>query len=98
MLAAHCIARRFYDVATGPQQEISALVDEQVAEFNKTVSVALDAAFKFAPAGSESAVAAAKSVIDVANSVYDTISKATGQLSSLAEPDIAAASGKKKAS
>jgi phasin family protein len=94
---AAAYAKSFYDIATGTQQEISALLEEQVAEFNKTVSVALDAAFKSAPAGSESAVAAAKSVIDVANSVYDTISKATRQLSSLTEANIVAASGKKKA-
>jgi len=95
---AAAYAKTFYDVATGTQQEISALLEEQVAGFNKSVSVALDAAFKSAPAGSESAVAAAKSVIDVANSVYDSISKATKQLSTLTEANIATASGKKKAS
>ena len=89
-------AKRFYDVATATQQEISVLLEEQVAEFNKNVSVALDAASKSAPAGSESAVAAARSVIDVANSVYDTLSKATRQVSSLTEANIAAANGKKK--
>ena len=95
---ATAYAKSFYDVASGTQHEISALLEEQVAEFNKNVSVALDAAFKSAPAGSESAVAAAKSVIDVANSVYDTISKATKQLSSLTQANMAAAKGKKKAS
>ena len=94
---ATAYAKSFYEVATGTQQEISALLEEQVSEFNKNVSVALDAAFKSAPAGSESAVAAAKSVIDVANSVYDTISKATKQLSSLTETNLAVGSGKKKA-
>ena len=94
---AAAYARSFYEVATATQQEISVLIEEQVAEFNKNVSVALDAASKSAPAGSESAVAAARSVIDVANSVYDTLSKATRQLSSLTEANIAAASGKKKA-
>lgn len=95
---AAAYATSFYDVATGTQLEISALLEEQVAEFNKNVSVALDAAFKSAPPGSESAVAAAKSVIDVANSVYDTISKATRQLSSLTETNIAAAGAKRKVS
>lgn len=94
---ATAYAKRFYDVATATQQEISVLLEEQVAEFNKNVSVALDAASKSAPAGSESAVAAARSVIDVANSVYDTLSKATRQVSSLTEANIAAANGKKKA-
>ncbi|HEX9449794.1 MAG TPA: phasin family protein [Burkholderiales bacterium] len=94
---AAAYAKSFYEVATGTQQEISALLDEQVGEFNKNVAVAMDAAFKSAPAGSESAVAAAKSVIDVANSVYETVAKATRQLSSMTEANIAAASGKKKA-
>ncbi len=95
---ATAYAKSVYDVATGTQQEIGALLEEQVAEFNKNVSVALDTAFKSAPAGSEAAVAAAKSVIDVANSVYDTIAKASKQLTSLTETNVAAASGKKKAS
>jgi phasin family protein len=94
---ATAYAKSFYEVASATQREITALLEEQVAEFNKTVSVALDAAFKSAPAGSESAVAAAKSVIDAASSVYDTVSKATRQLSSMTEANIAAANGKKKA-
>lgn len=94
---AAAYAKSFYDVATGTQHEISALLEEQIAEFNENMSVALDAAFKSAPAGSESAVAAAKSVIDVANSVYDTVAKASKQLTSLTESNIAAAAGKKKA-
>jgi phasin family protein len=95
---ATAYAKSFYDVATVTQHEIGALLEEQVEEFNKTVSAALDTALKSAPPGSESAVAAARSVIDVANSVYDTISKATKQLSTLTEANIAAAKGKKKAS
>ena len=95
---AAAYAKSVYEVASGTQQEISALLEEQVAEFNKNVSVALDAAFKSAPAGSESAVAAAKSVIDVANSVYDTVAKASKQLTSLTESNVAAATSKKKTS
>ncbi len=91
-------AKGYYDVATGTQQEVSALLEEQIAEFNKNVSVALDTALKSAPAGSESAVAAAKSVIDVANSVYETVAKASKQLATLTESNIAAVSIKKKGS
>ena len=94
---ATAYAKRFYEVATGTQQEISALLEEQVGEFNKNVTVALDAALKSAPPGSEAAVAAAKSVIDVTNSVYDTVAKATRQLSAMTEANAAAANGKKKA-
>jgi phasin family protein len=95
---ATAYAKSVYDVANGTQQEMGSLLEEQVAEFNKNVSVAIDTAFKSAPAGSEAAVAAAKSVIDVANSVYDTISKASKQLTSLTESNVAAATSKKKAS
>ena len=94
---ATAYAKSFYDVATGTQQEISALLEEQVGEFNKNVNVALDAALKSAPPGSEAAVAAAKSVIDVANSVYDTVAKATRQLSTLTEANVTAVSKKKAA-
>ena len=95
---ATAYAKSVYNVASGTQQEISTLLEEQVADFNKNVSVALDTAFKSAPAGSEAAIAAAKSVIDVANSVYDTIAKASKQLTSLTESSIATATGKKKLS
>ena len=95
---AAAYAKSVYAVVTGTQGEIDALLEEQVTEFNKHVSVALDAAFKSAPPGSEAAVAAAKSVIDVANSVYDTIAKASKQLTFLTESNVAAATGKKKAS
>ena len=94
---AAAYAKSVYDVASGTQRELSVLLEEQVTEFNKNVVMALDAALKSAPPGSESAVAAAKSVIDVANSVYDTIAKASRQLSSLTDTNIAAAHGKKKA-
>ncbi len=91
-------AKSVYEVTGETQQEISALLEEQVGEFNKNLTVALDTALKSAPAGSESAVAAAKSVIDVANSVYDTVNKASKQLTTMTQSNVAAASSKKKAS
>lgn len=100
---AAAYARSVYEVATNTQSGISALLEEQVAEFNRNVTVALDAALKSAPAGSESAVAAAKSVIGTANSVYESIAKASKQLSAMTEANVAAAAtqagvaGKKKA-
>lgn len=95
---AAAYAKSVYDVATGTQGEIDALLEEQVHAFNKNVSVALDAAFKSAPPGSEAAVAAAKSVIDVANSVYDTIAKASKQLTLMTESNLTAATARKKTS
>ncbi len=91
-------AKSVYEVTSETQREISALLEEQIGEFNHNVSVALDTALKSAPPGSESAVAAAKSVMDVANSVYDTVNKASKQLTTLTGSNVAAASSKKKAS
>lgn len=88
---ATAYTRSFYEVAAGTQSEISAVLEEQVAEFNKGLVTTLETALKSAPAGSESAVAAVKSAIGTANSVYESIIKATKQLAATTEANIAAA-------
>jgi len=45
-----------YDAAAATQSEISKLIDEQVAEYNRNVATGLDKMAKSAPAGSEMAV------------------------------------------
>ncbi len=88
---ATAYARSLYDVAAGTQSEISAVMEAQIADFSKHVVVALDAALKSAPAGSEPAVAAVKSVIGTANTVYESIAKATKQLAAMTEANLTAA-------
>lgn len=85
-------ARNLYEVAAGTQSEINAVLETQIADFSKDVVVALDAALKSAPAGSEPAVAAVKSVIGTANMVYENIAKASKQLAAMTEANLAAAS------
>lgn len=84
-------AKSLYETATSTGTELGSLIEEQVGEFNKQVVVAMDTALKSAPAGSESAVAAAKSVIGIANSVYDNVTKANKQLVAITEANVAAA-------
>lgn len=72
-------AKSVYDVATATQAEISKLVEEQIAEFNKQVVTGLDKMVKTAPAGSEVGIAALKSGIAAVNSAYDNLSKVAKQ-------------------
>lgn len=87
---ATAYARSLYDLASGAQSEISALLEAQMAEFNKQVTAAMDAAVKSAPAGSEAVIPAFKSVIGTANSVFESIAKAGKQLTAMTEANLAA--------
>ncbi|KAA3651773.1 phasin family protein [Denitromonas sp.] len=84
-------ARSVYEIATQSQDEVSKLMEGQIAEVNKGVAEALDKAAKSAPAGSDVAVAAVKSAIAAANSAYDSMNKAAKQVAEIAEANVAAA-------
>ena len=83
--------RSVYEIASQGQEEVSKLVEGQIAELNKSLAAALDKAAKSAPAGSDVAVAAVKSTIAAANSAYDSVSKAAKQVAEIAEANVAAA-------
>jgi phasin family protein len=83
--------RSVYEIASQSQEEVSKLLEAQIAELNKNLAAALDKAAKSAPAGSEVAVAAVKSAIAAANSAYDSVSKAAKQVAEIAEANVAAA-------
>ena len=88
---ATAYARSLYEVAAGTQSEMTAVLEAQIADFSKDVVVVLDAGLKSAPAGSEPAVAAVKSVIGTANTVYESIAKAAKQLAAMTEANLTAA-------
>ena len=91
MEKATSYVKSIYDVATATQSEISKLVEEQVAEFNKQVVTSLDKVVKSAPAGSEVAVAAVKSAITAVNSAYDNLSKSAKQFTEMTQANVEAA-------
>ncbi len=80
--------KNVYDVASGTQSEISTVLEEQIAEFNKHAVTALDKFVKSSPAGSEVAVVAVKSTISAINSAYDNFAKATKQLIELSQVNV----------
>lgn len=88
---ATAYGRSVYEIAAEGQKEMTKLFEAQFALFNKSFSDAVDQAAKSAPAGSEATFAAIKSAIGGANSVYDTVSKATKQAAEMGEANIAAA-------
>jgi phasin family protein len=95
-------AKSVYEVVSGAQAGFASLIEEQIAEFNKNMVFTLDAAMKSAPAGSEGVIAAMKSAVHSANTVYETVVKSAKQVASAAEANIAAVTeatpaGKKKA-
>ena len=84
-------ARGAYQIASEGQSEASKLFETQVAELNQSLASALEQAQKSAPAGSEPAFEAAKSMMAAANNAYDAMSKAAKQAAETAEASIAAA-------
>src|SRR5215510_11798507 len=64
---AQAYAKSVYEVASATQAEITSLLEQQLGELNKTVEGVLDGALKNAPAGSEGALAAVKSMVQSAS-------------------------------
>lgn len=84
-------SKSVYEVATETNAELSKVAEKRVAEWNENFSTLLDQAAKNAPAGSDVAVAAVKSMIAAANSAYDNMSKVAKQANEIAEANVAAA-------
>ena len=84
-------SKSVYEVASETNAELSKLAEQRVAEWNENFSAMLDKAVKNAPAGSDVAVAAVKSMIAAANSAYDNMTKVAKQATEIAEANVSAA-------
>ena len=84
-------SKSVYEVATEANAELSKVAERRVAEWNENFVTLLDKVSKNAPAGSDVAVAAVKSMLAAANSAYDNITKAAKQATEIAEANVAAA-------
>ena len=89
----HAVAysRSVYEIATQTKDELSKVVDAQVADAKVGATTMLDKAFKNAPAGSDAVIATIKSAISATNSAYDSIAKTAKQVTDMAEANVAAA-------
>jgi phasin family protein len=84
-------SKSVYEVATEANGELSKVAERRVAEWNENFVSLLDKVSKNAPAGSDVAVAAVKSMLAAANSAYDNMNKVAKQASEIAEANVAAA-------
>jgi phasin family protein len=78
-----------YEVASETQAQISKLVEQQFADFNKQFVVAFDKMAENAPAGSEAGINALKTAFVTGNAAYDNMSKAAKQFNDVAKTNIA---------
>jgi phasin family protein len=84
-------SKSVYEVATEANAEFSKVAERRVAEWNENFVTLLDKVSKNAPAGSDVAVAAVKSMLAAANSAYDNLTKVAKQATEMAEANVAAA-------
>ncbi len=78
-------SKNLYEITSAAQANFSALIEERVAGFQKSVADSLDKVAKSAPAGSDVAIAAMKQGLAASTAAMDSISKASKQASSYAE-------------
>jgi phasin family protein len=91
MEKAIAYSKSVYEVATEANSELSRVAERRVAEWNENFVSLLDKVSKNAPAGSDVAVAAVKSMLAAANSAYDNMNKVAKQATEIAEANVAAA-------
>ena len=84
-------SKSVYEVATEANSELSKVAERRAAEWNENFVSLLDKVSKNAPAGSDVAVAAVKSMLAAANSAYDNMNKVAKQATEIAEANVAAA-------
>jgi phasin family protein len=83
-------ARHLSGLTTQTQGEITRYVDEHMSALNKQIVSMLDQAAKNGPAGSDVAVAAAKSAVAAANQAYDVFTQAGRQVAEMTESTVQA--------
>ena len=80
MKRAYSFSRTAYETVTETNDELKKAFEKQSAEINKATVAAIEEAFKYAPAGSESLVANVKSAMVAAQSAYDNLASINKQI------------------
>lgn len=84
-------SKSVYEVTSETNAELTKVAERRVAEWNENFVTLLDKVSKNAPAGSDVAVAAVKSMLAAANSAYDNMNKVAKQATEIAEANVSAA-------
>ena len=77
---AYSYSRTAYETAAETNAEVKKVFEKQAAEFNRAAVAALEEAFKYAPAGSESVVDNVKTAFAAAQSAYNNAAAINKQI------------------
>lgn len=85
-------SRQVYDICSTTQAGVTGLLEEQIAANTQRMQGIVEDMARNVPAGAEPVVAAFKSAVDSANTVYENASKAARKAKEMTEANIANAS------
>lgn len=88
MKRAYALSRTTFETVTATNDEVKRVFEQQTAELNKAAVAALEEAFKYAPAGSETVVGNVKSAIAAAQSAYDNFATINKQIYDTVEKSV----------
>jgi phasin family protein len=88
MKRAYAYSRTAYDTATETNNEVKRVFEKQAAEYNRAAVAALEEAFKYAPAGSETLVENVKTAIAAAQTAYNNAAAINKQLYDTVEQSV----------
>lgn len=84
-------SRGIYEILNDSTAGLTHIVEGQTAELKKNFSAAIEQSLNNAPAGSETVVAAVKSVMAQADSAYETLAQSSKQAKAMIETTMASA-------
>ena len=88
MKRAYAYSRTAYETAAETNAEVKTAFEKQSVEFNRAAAAALEEAFKYAPAGSESVVENMKTAMAAAQSAYGNIAALNKRLYDTVEKSV----------
>ena len=88
MKRAYAYSRTAYDTAAQTNNEVKKVFEKQAAEYNRAAVAALEEAFKYAPAGSETVIENVKTAIAAAQSAYNNAAAINKQIYDTVEKSV----------
>ena len=88
MKRAYAYSRTAYETVAETNNEVKRVFEKQAAEYNRAAVAALEEAFKYAPAGSETVVENVKTAIAAAQSAYNNVAAINKQIYDTVEKSV----------
>jgi phasin family protein len=85
---AYAYSRTAYETVAETNNEVKRVFEKQAAEYNRAAVAALEEAFKYAPAGSETVVENVKTAIAAAQSAYNNVAAINKQIYDTVEKSV----------